>query len=81
MNRNPDAEYKALRCTWDGCEGRPLHPQLSASGEPWAHLCDAHDGEWRLALSLPSIGDTGIKRILALWVKAQGGARAAADRM
>jgi hypothetical protein len=51
----------------------PLHDR---DGRPWAYLCDAHSA--RLDAAIAS-GDP--RRILSAWVKAQGGAAAAARRM
>lgn len=64
-------------CTWAGCDQAATHPQVAADGEQWANLCDAHDQRWQAArvdLENPS-------RMLGCWVNAQGGARAATDRM
>lgn len=64
-----------LRCTWEGCAGSGLHPQLDANGKPWARLCETHHN--RLAEILSG---SDARKILSVWVRAQGGPRAAAAR-
>ena len=63
-------------CTWKGCSTEATQPQFSKSGELWSNLCDAHAGELSGAIesNYPAA-------ILRSWVLAQGGAKAAAERL
>ena len=63
------------KCTWQGCDAPEGTPQLDRNGRPWAHLCEKHTEELLLAISA-SPG-----KMMAAWIKAQGGAEAAADAM
>lgn len=66
-----------MKCTWVGCEAEAKFPQISSDGKTeWANLCDLHHKEIDGALD-----SFDAKRILSNWVKAQGGAKAAAGRM
>lgn len=51
-------------------------PQIAKDGDVWANLCEAHDGEMDRTLS-----SLDAAKMLRAWIHAQGGARAAADRM
>ena len=64
------------RCTWIGCSETATHPQVGKDGTRWANLCAAHNLELSDAVARESV-----PRIVAAWVKAQGGAKAAAARM
>lgn len=66
----------ATNCTWEGCTQTAKHESRSTTGEKWADLCDEH--EHQLSASLTSGGPGSI---LSSWIKAQGGAKAAAARM
>lgn len=70
-------EYNELhwKCTWVGCNANHTHPQIGQDGKQWACLCDEHH---KLLYECQQSGDP--KRILSSWVKAQGGASAAASR-
>lgn len=62
-------------CTWAGCDKDGGTPQLGRNGQEWARLCDEH------AKELDADASSGVpKRIMRAWVKAQGGAKAAAER-
>ena len=61
-------------CTWVDCSHIAVSPQTSA-GSVWADLCEVH------AREIDAAFDLGPKEILSTWVKAQGGAKAAAERM
>lgn len=63
-----------MKCTWEGCREPATHPQLGKTGEAWANLCTGHDRELASRMS-------DVRGILSGWVKAQGGAKAAAERM
>jgi hypothetical protein len=62
-------------CTWVNCREPAKHPQHAKDGTVWANLCYAH------VLELDDAITAGPPKILAAWVKAQGGAKAAAKRM
>jgi hypothetical protein len=63
-------------CTWEGCEATGFFDQKGKDGRVWACLCETHDRQ------LDAVMKSGnVKRILGTWVKAQGGASAAAARM
>ena len=62
-------------CTWENCTATATKAQFASVGERWAHLCEAHFIELDAAMK------SGIKQTLSAWVKAQGGAKAAAKRM
>jgi hypothetical protein len=64
------------RCTWEGCVADATHPQLDKAGHIWAQLCNEHHNELDAALEALSV-----KATLRAWVKAQGGAKAAARRV
>lgn len=63
-------------CTWVGCEAIPAQVQLDKHGRMWANLCVRHDAELKAA-----VAGSDVKLICSVWVKAQGGARAAMERM
>ena len=63
-------------CTWVGCEAPAAHIQYDRDGCMWANLCARHAKEFHDAVD----GDN-VKVICSVWVKAQGGARAAMERM
>lgn len=62
-----------MKCTWIGCTAVAAHVKLDKDGAVWAQLCSAHNREFEGAKTAPAV--------LAAWVKAQGGAKAAAGRM
>jgi hypothetical protein len=64
------------RCTWEGCEAEAKHPQVAQDGEVWANLCDGHNRELDASMLSGSP-----KTYLSVWIKAQGGANKAAERM
>ena len=69
------------RCTWVDppddrrCENAASHPQTAQDGSVWANLCVAHHNE------LESVLGKDAKLTLRNWIRAQGGAKAAAKRM
>jgi len=63
------------RCTWEGCMVEATHPQLDNAGHVWSLLCEEHHRELDAAL-----GALDVKATMRAWVKAQGGATAAARR-
>lgn len=67
---------KPLACAWTGCTEEAQHPRLDKDGKPWAHLCRSHHDRLNAALSGARAG-----KVLAYWVAAMGGAKAAAKRM
>lgn len=64
-----------MNCTWLGCAEQASHDKTSKDGAIWARLCDTHEAKFNEAVA------SGVKGALSAWVKAQGGAKAAADRM
>ncbi len=64
------------KCTWDGCRNWASKPQLAKDGRQWANLCESHD-----ILINRHIANGEAREIISDWVKAQGGAKAAAARM
>lgn len=66
----------AQRCTWEGCDKPATTPQLDRDGAAWATLCDAHNTELDDA-----IGKASPKAMMRCWIKAKGGAAAAAKGM
>jgi hypothetical protein len=62
-------------CTWEDCTEHATKPRIAQDGSKWADLCDQHDRQIQTAI------DTGSVSLLSFWVKAQGGAKAAARRM
>jgi len=65
-----------MTCTWVDCNAEATVPQLDNNRKPWAHLCAEHDAQINRAIE-----NADVKGILSGWVKAQGGAKAAAARM
>jgi hypothetical protein len=63
-------------CTWEGCTAPSTMPVHDRDGRPWAYLCDEHSARLDAAIASGSPG-----RTVAAWIRAQGGPRAAADRM
>ena len=63
-------------CTWIDCREDGAHERRARDGRVWAVLCHGHDIELSEALhnGLPA-------QICSSWVKAQGGAKKAAERM
>jgi hypothetical protein len=70
----------AERCTWVDCVDEAKVKHLDRDGKPWAHLCCFHSGEMDDAAD---IGSPSWKpgALMRCWIRAQGGAKAAADRM
>lgn len=65
-----------MKCTWEGCEVEASVPQVGEDGQQWANLCTSHHAE--IETSMVSLD---AKTVLRSWIKAQGGSRAAANRM
>ena len=65
-----------MNCTWIDCISPATHPQLDKRGAVWANLCGVHanalDG---------AVRDPDVRKMLSAWVKAKGGAKAAAEAM
>lgn len=69
-------------CTWVGCDRVATVPLRATDGEIWANLCGDHakkhgDGVDHAVKQ----GDTGIRKMLSNWVKAQGGSKVASGRI
>lgn len=74
-----------MKCTWKDCDAVARHPRTSQTGEVWSDLCDPHEAMMKEALAetfdeTADIQDVA-KRLIGRWVLAQGGAKAAAERM
>lgn len=54
-------------CTWVDCKEIATHPQIAQDGERWANLCISHNEH--LDQAIKSLDP---KRILSVWIKAQG---------
>ena len=63
-------------CTWEGCPARAVKPKHDKQNRIWADLCLEHNTEFERAMTLGAPG-----RVLSTWVKAQGGAAKAAERV
>ena len=70
---------KKMKCTWKDCTEEAIYPLLDKNGNQWAKLCEKHYNEHERAMDRFMEGG-GPKKMLSAWVKAQGGAKAAADR-
>ena len=68
------------RCTWRDCSNEAAHPQIAKDGEQWANLCDEHNSKIDESIDT-AIANGDVRSLLSGWVKAQGGAEAAAGRM
>ena len=69
-----------MRCTWKAmgearCPETATHPQSGTGGQVWANLCEAHHQEMDASVGVDA------KTMLRNWLRAQGGAEAAAKRM
>ncbi len=64
-----------MKCTWAGCEGEGTAPQIGRDGQRWALLCQKHKDDLDSAIASQSP-----PRLMQAWIKAQGGAKAAAER-
>ena len=64
-------------CTWEECNEQATRPQLDRDGNEWANLCEKHHNMIEETLGDPK----KIPQMLSYWVKAMGGAKAAAARM
>ena len=62
-------------CTWVDCTEKAEFPQKANDGSIWARLCPEHHKMLDDALGVD------VKKTLSYWIKAQGGAKAAAARM
>lgn len=62
-------------CTWVMCDASAEYPRVSSDGEEWCRLCKSHDFTLEQVLTSGNPAN-----ILGAWVKAQGGADAAAKR-
>lgn len=66
-----------MTCTWEGCTEEASRPQIGQDGQQWANLCPKHDE--RLHQAIADVDQP--HRMIGYWVTAQGGARAATDRL
>lgn len=63
-------------CTWKDCNREAVKTQKDKNGQSWAHLCQKHHDELESSLT-----GKDIKKLLGAWVKARGGAEAAAKQL
>ena len=63
-------------CTWKDCKQEAIHPQFARDGEQWANLCGLH-----LKFLEDAMKDHNPRILLSAWIKAQGGAKKAANRV
>lgn len=63
-------------CTWKDCGQPAAHDEVGKDGSVWARLCIGHHEELEAALD-----SLDVKAIMRAYIKAQGGANAAAARM
>lgn len=64
------------KCTWKDCDGIAKHVQKDNNGKPWAVLCSKHHNEIE-----ETVKKQDVRGILRCWIKAQGGAKVASDRV
>ena len=64
------------KCTWKECEQTATREQRGNDGSKWADLCEQHHVELDEA-----VGSMDGKKLLKAYILAQGGAKAAAERM
>jgi hypothetical protein len=65
-----------MKCTYEGCDREATIPQVAKDGEVWANFCKEHEDQINKSI------DTGdVRALMRDWVKGQGGAKAAADRV
>jgi len=64
------------KCTWVDCENEATHNQRDKNENVWAILCDVH-----LKLFNAAMENGNIKMVIATWIKAQGGAHVATERV
>lgn len=70
-----------MQCTWNGrerCKVEAVHTEYDKQQKPWAYLCAEHRDALEAAAEAMRAGN--FKPMLSAWVKAQGGAEAAAKR-
>ena len=69
-------------CTWKDCDQIARHPRSDSYGRVWSNVCDTHDALMKKAAidAFESKGQRGTEKLVAMWIKAQGGAEKAADR-
>lgn len=65
-----------MKCTWKECESNEAKALEAKDGKVWARLCKEHE---KLLDAAISTGDA--RKILSYYVKAKGGAAAAAKSM
>lgn len=70
-------------CTWKDCQNDAVKPLVSKDGETWANLCAEHHAkhDTDAELAIRKGGRDNMKRMMSNYIKAQGGAKAAAKRI
>lgn len=63
-------------CSWKECKQQAEYPQVSKSNQIWAVLCEEHRDELDRA-----VASANVRKLMGAWIKAQGGAKAAAERI
>lgn len=64
------------QCTWIGCQDKATFVEIGKDFRTWAKLCAAHHNQLE-----KSIATCRAPAMLSAWIKAQGGAKKAAERM
>lgn len=69
-----------MQCSWASkdvqCQHEGVVAQRGRDGSQWAELCEEHDRQL-----VEAINSGDVKKLMAAYIKAQGGAKAAAARM
>lgn len=65
-----------MNCTWEDCLNEGEYKQIGMDGDTWAVLCKEHN-----EIMDGSLTDLKPKLVISNWIKAQGGAKKAAERM
>ena len=68
------------RCTWEGCSEQAVENLVNQSGEVWARLCRKHKSLLDMVVEQVKNEEGHGRKLIAAWIKAQGGAVKAARR-
>lgn len=63
-------------CKWEGCGAPATFAETDKQGAIWTRLCIAHHNQLEATIAAGKA-----PQIMSVWIKAQGGAKAAAARM
>ena len=64
-----------MKCTWQDCNEKAIHPQIAKDGDQWANLCNKHHKQLDVAIG----EDSSI--LLWTWSKAGGGSKVMPNRI